>query len=91
MNIEIIEISCCECNISFWITKKHNIELLRCHNTFHCPNGHPQNYTGKTEAVKAKEERDMYKQWYKSQQETSKRLARSNSSLRGVITRNKNK
>lgn len=90
MNVEIVEISCCDCRITFWITQKHNKELLRCHNLFYCPNGHGQNYTGKTEAQKAKEERNMYKQWYNSQKEESERLARSNSALRGVITRNKN-
>ena len=91
MEVSIIEINCCECNVSFWVTEKHRQKLLRCQNSFYCPNGHSQHYTGKTKAEKAEEERDRYKQWYESQKKTSKNLYRSNSALRGVITRNKNK
>jgi len=89
MDIQLHEISCVVCGVSFWITKSYQKELRRCHNTFYCPNGHSQNYPAKTEGEKAIEERDRYKRWYNDQKETSQSLARSNSALRGVIERNK--
>lgn len=91
MDVQIIEISCFKCNVSFWITKEHDDTLLKCHNSFYCPNGHRQAYIGQTDAEKATEERDRYKRWYKSEQEKSGRLTRRNSALRGVITRQKNR
>ncbi|KKM94269.1 hypothetical protein LCGC14_1200150 [marine sediment metagenome] len=91
MIVEITEVSCYKCGISFWITLQYNAELKNCHNDFYCPNGHGQHYSAKTDTEKAKEERDRYKRWYNDEKETSERLGRSNSALRGVITRNKNK
>lgn len=91
MEVKLHEISCCECQVTFWITDAHDDRLRNCHNGFYCPNGHRQCYEGKTEAEKAKEDRDRYSRWYKDSKETSERLTRSNSALRGVITRQKNK
>ena len=89
MNVKLVEVCCCKCNISFWITAQHNNELIRCHSWFCCPNGHSQYHVSKTNVEKAKEERDRYKQQYNQEKETSGRLARSNAALRGVITKNK--
>ncbi len=91
MDIKTVEICCAECRVSFWITKSHDSRLRKDHNTFYCPCGHKQSYEQKTESERAIEERDRYKRWYESEQNTSGRLARSNSALRGVITRNKKK
>jgi len=91
MKVKLYEMSCSECGVSFWITDEHDDKLRECHNTFFCPNGHRQHYPQKTEGEKAIEERDRYKRSYNSQRETSERLARSNSALRGVITRQKKK
>lgn len=89
MNVSIVEISCYKCKVSFWITENHNNKLLKCHNSFFCPNGHSQAYVGKTAEQKIKEDRDWYKRRYQSEQETSASLSRSNAALRGVIKRNK--
>ena len=91
MEVNLFEISCYKCQVSFWITDAHDNRLRKSHNAFYCPNGHRQSYQGKTKGEKAIEERDRYKRRYKTEQEESKRLARSNSALRGVITRQKNK
>ena len=88
MDVQIVEVCCCNCGISFWLTKQHDDQLLECHNTFYCPKGHAQHYTGKSNAQKAKE-RDEYKKLYEEERGSAQRLSRSNSALRGVITRKK--
>jgi len=90
-NVNITHITCCECGISFWVPTEFNQQLLKRQNTFYCPSGHPQSYTGKTDVQKAREARDRYKNCYEDEKEEKDRLARSNSALRGVITRQKKK
>lgn len=85
MDVEIIQETCYSCNVIFWITVEHYEKLRRCKNIFYCPNGHPQNYKGKTDTQKAADlERDLR---YAKRELLN--LARSNSALRGVITKNK--
>lgn len=86
-NVNIVEISCYSCGVSFWVTEYHNKELLRCRNFFYCPNGHKQRYIGKTDKEKLE-----YSQLQLRREKDDKQLAeRSNAALRGVITRMKNK
>ena len=89
MYIHITQETCChqDCNILFWITTEHHNNLVKCKNTFFCPNGHPQSYLGKTNAQKVAQ----LKIELRDEEQCSKRLARSNSALRGIITRNKRK
>jgi hypothetical protein len=49
VNIDIVEENCCQCKITFWITKKHLVFLKSNHDTFYCPNGH-RFTTGKSDA-----------------------------------------
>lgn len=86
MDIEISQETCCKCNVIYWITTEHRQRLIKCKNIFYCPNGHHQAYTGKTEAQKIENlERKLN---YATQ--IKECFARSNSALRGVITRNQN-
>jgi hypothetical protein len=39
---------CYVCHIPFSITDDLRNALLKCHNTFYCPNGHGQHFTGKS-------------------------------------------
>ena len=87
MNVDIVKETCCNCHISFWITVAHQKQLLNCKNTFYCPNGHPQSYTGETDAVKL----IRCKGKLVSAENSKDRLSRSNSALRGVITKMRNK
>ena len=87
MDVEITQETCCKCNVIFWITTEHQKRLIRCKNTFYCPNGHPLSYKGESDAqkiVRLKEE-------LRYKERCSESLGRSNAALRGVITRNKNK
>ena len=85
MDIQIAQQTCCNCNVSFWITKEHRQRLIDCKNTFYCPNGHPQNYKGETDRDKLK----RAEQNLAGEKAYSEGLARSNAALRGVITRKK--
>lgn len=43
---EIIE--CCNCHVQFCMTQEHRQNLVDSKETFCCPNGHEQSYTGKS-------------------------------------------
>ena len=75
------------CNVFFWITKKHHNQLVKFKNTFYCPNGHPQSYTGENDAEKA----ERYKNYLANAENRLNMQRRSNAALRGVITRMRNK
>ena len=85
MEVEIKQEICCTCSVIFWITSEHQQRLKSCHNGFYCPNGHRQSYEGETDAQKVTNlEREL-----RYERRNSLDLTRSNSALRGVITRNK--
>lgn len=87
MDIQISQETCCKCNMIYWITTAHQKQLISCKNTFYCPAGHPQSYKGNTNAQKIENlEREL-----RCERRDYERLARSNSALRGVVTRNKKK
>jgi len=87
MEIKQGEISCCSCKVTFWVTKKHKEQLGDCHNTFYCPNGHPQSYVGKSDEQKYKEEQQRNEHL----EDRNNFLAQSNAALRGVITKMRKK
>lgn len=87
MDVQIIQMTCCKCNVIYWLTEEHKNRLLKCKNTFYCPNGHSQSYKGLTDAQKVGNlEREL-----RCAERCSKSLERSNAALRGVITKNKRK
>lgn len=87
MDIQIAQEICCNCNIVFWLTAEHQRRLKSCHNGFYCPNGHFQSYKGQTDAQKIA----RLKEKLRYEKQCSESLTRSNSALRGVITKNKRK
>lgn len=54
--VELEPVECCNCGVVFGISAYHNKQFLESHKWFYCPNGHPQHYTGKTEAEKLSEQ-----------------------------------
>jgi hypothetical protein len=46
---------CCNCGVAFAMTEQLRKQRLADKESFYCPNGHGQSYTGKTDAQKAKE------------------------------------
>ena len=83
MIVEMHEICCTECGVVFMITKSHKEQLKNSHEGFYCPNGHQLYYEGKTDAQKlAQTERRLGVAG-----DQIEILRRSNSALRGVITK----
>lgn len=55
-NIQFVTETCCSCGMPFAMTADFQQRRRRDRETFHCPAGHPQHYTGKTEEQKVREE-----------------------------------
>lgn len=54
--IDFVMETCCNCHVPFFMPTQMRRELLADkERIFYCPNGHPQHYTGKTEAEKLKD------------------------------------
>lgn len=47
---------CCNCGMQFALTQDFYRRVYEKHTTFYCPKGHGQNYSGKTETQKLKEQ-----------------------------------
>lgn len=70
--IDMVVEQCCNCGVTFAMTKDFKDEKLKYrdnHNrrSFYCPNGHPQWYLGETEEQKLKRElaqTENDKKWY---------------------------
>ena len=45
-------VTCCKCYMRFAMFDTHTARLRENHETFYCPSGHGQSYTGQTEADK---------------------------------------
>ena len=58
MDVPMTLILCAECQMPFAVTSEYDVKSRRCHNTFYCPVGHPQSYTGKSDIERVREERD---------------------------------
>lgn len=56
MEVGIEQMTCCDCGVIFWITKKHDNYLQNKKTTFYCPNGHGQNYVGETDKQRYEKE-----------------------------------
>lgn len=56
LNVEFSVVECCVCHCLFAMTYKMNTELHRNHEDFHCPMGHIQHYTSKSDIEKEREE-----------------------------------
>lgn len=91
---------CYSCHVLFAIPAELRTELLRvkADRSFYCPNGHGQHYTGQTEEQRlqrelerTQRERDWSEAARKRLAEDNMDLAKKNSSLRGSVTRMKNR
>jgi NMD protein affecting ribosome stability and mRNA decay len=48
--------TCCSCGVAFGLEKWMRKRLVESHDSFYCPNGHAQHFTGKTEAQQLREQ-----------------------------------
>lgn len=52
MDVTIVQETCPNCNILFWISKAHQERLVSTKEGFFCPNGHSASYTGESDKAK---------------------------------------
>ena len=52
----LVSQTCISCGVQFAMPEELDNRLRQTHKSFFCPNGHIQNYVGKTEAEKLREE-----------------------------------
>lgn len=87
---EFVVVECCNCRMLFAMTVEFNRDRLqrrRNDNTFYCPRGHAQHYTGESEAARLKRElaeRTQQRDWARQSRERAEEEARhANARARG--------
>jgi hypothetical protein len=92
--------TCCQaaCGVTFGIQRDHQRRLRQTHDTFYCPNGHGQHYTGQTDAEREKSRREAAERQTRyaraardaalDQAEAAERTARA---YKGHVTRLRNR
>ena len=83
MEVLLSEITCCNCKISFWITKGHDQELSESKKSFFCPNGHSQSYVGESYKTKFERERKASKSWEEDYNDMTDLLKKSENKIKG--------
>jgi hypothetical protein len=85
---------CCACQMLFAMPADLKRRLRNNHESFYCPAGHKQHYTGETDADQLRRERDRLKQSLAERDDRIGRLTeqrdeahRSASAFKGVATR----
>lgn len=94
MNIDVERITCCKCFVAFWVSEEHKQKLVSSKNGFFCPNGHSQNFVGKTDADKTKEAEADAKHWrtqHDFEYNENKMLKKSVTEYKSQLTKLKNK
>lgn len=85
---------CCACGTPFMMSDNLHDARREDHRTFHCPNGHPQHFPGKTEAdrlraeleaERKKTERERQRREWAEQREQAEK--RSHAATKGAVTK----
>lgn len=85
VNIEVE--TCASCGVPFGISEQQRSNLRRTKATFYCPSGHGQNYVGKTEADKLREQLVATENSLKLAREGRDSAERRESAAKGQITK----
>jgi len=95
--VRLVGEECCTCGITFGVTENHQKRLRDSHKRFYCPVGHVQYYQGQSETEKLKADLEQAKRREDRSNVRETRIRdqlgateRSNTALRGVVTRKKN-
>jgi len=83
----LVTTSCGSCGMQFAVPEHWDQERRRKHDGWWCPNGHSLVYKGKSDAEKAREERDRYKEWLRQEEERLAAERRSHSATKGQLTK----
>lgn len=85
--------TCCNCGMAFGMPSGYRRELLNAKRgqMFYCPAGHPQHYTGKSEAARLKEQLAAQEEMTRYAREDALRQERFARAARGQVTKIKNR
>lgn len=89
--LKLIDITCCSCYMHFAMDSAFNKKCLANHQTFYCPAGHGQSYTGESEVQKLKRENQALASrvaWAETEAEEAKRQRKV---ARAQLTRTRNR
>ena len=84
------EVECGGCGISFAMTEKFYSLKLKDQTFFYCPNGCRRHFIGKTKEQKLEDKVKLLRMRNTSMSDQLSASERSNSALKGVVTRKKN-
>lgn len=79
--------TCYSCGVAFGMPSHLRADRLRDHKSFWCPNGHAQQYTGKTEEQRLREQLDAARSLATRERERRQTEERSARAYRGHVTR----
>jgi protein-arginine kinase activator protein McsA len=88
---QLVSVTCSKCGIEFAMPQYYRTKRLEDRETFYCPNGHGQHFTGESEAQRLRRELDAKQQaldWEKNRRADAEKTI---SQLKGKVTKAKNK
>lgn len=85
----LVRETCCNCHISFGMTKAMREARLEDLKTFYCPNGHAQHYTGKPTSERLRQRLEWAEARERALRDQKDATERSYRALKGVVTRTK--
>ena len=90
MNDDTKKLNCANCGIPFWIETGLLRVLKESHNSFFCPKGHAQHFTGESDAEKCKRYKKLMDNCNSRNSELyeeNSKLSKSIKGYKGVIGR----
>lgn len=88
---EFVVVTCGKCHVQYAMTKEMYQKRHNDHESFYCPNGHCRCFTADSELDKLKDNYKRLMDDYQTKNRQRGYFARSNTALRGHITRLRNK
>lgn len=91
--VKLVIEECCNCGVVFAMTRELRDRRQGDKQSFYCPNGHGQSYTGKSKADLERELKDARRdtEWYQQAERTARDRAalaeRQNAARKGAITK----
>lgn len=74
-NVTLVTESCCTCSLYFAMPLDFKQQRLERRDTFYCPAGHAQHYTGKSEEQKLRDEVERKQQMLDAERARAQRIA----------------
>lgn len=96
MVVTIVPVMCCACGVVFGLEAGYRKQRLNDHKDWTCPNGHPQHYTGETEAdtlrkqlERTKQEAEWARERARGEERRAQHAERRLAATKGVVTKMK--